>query len=101
MKVLLMMSVIWMIYGILGLLGIQYIPKKYRGTKVATAYKRFSGLSWFLLGFPWFLIWLVAHNHNPAPLTLLWILVVCAAPAITYSIVGERAIRKQLNKRRR
>lgn len=42
MDVTLFLNIIWIIYGIAGLLGYQNIPKKYKGYSWTVQYKQFS-----------------------------------------------------------
>lgn len=98
MKILLIMSVFWIGYGILGILGVQNIPKKYKLTKYAKEYKKFAGTGWLLLGIPWFIIWIVTHNIDISPLIIVFILVACAIPSAVYTYIGDKKFRKRLEK---
>ena len=91
MTTILILGLFWVLYGCLGLLGIQVIPDKHRGTEHEQAYKRFRGLSWLLLGVPWLLVWAVMRNVDGPPTgQMAMILLVCAMPSLVFSVVGER-----------
>lgn len=98
MKIILFMSVFWIVYGVLGLFGIQNIPKKIRNTEYEKEYKRFSGTGWLLIGVPWFVVWIVTHNMEISAHIVMLILVVCAIPAIIYTYIGEKKYRNLLKK---
>lgn len=98
MNALLFMSVFWICYGILGILGIQNIPKDYKLTEYAKEYKKFSGIGWLLLGIPYFIIWIVAHNIDISQYIKIPIFVACTVPSLVYSYIGEKKFRKRLEK---
>jgi len=56
---LMILSVFWIIYGVLGLCGIQNIPKQYKGTEQEKPYKRYCGITWLTLGLAWFIVEMV------------------------------------------
>jgi len=97
MTVLLCLSVFWIIYGMLGIFGIQNIPKKYKGSDFEKEYKRDRGISWLLLGIPMFVFWLVVHNMeiiNNVPFVIIMIAI--ALPSIIYDFMAERKYQKLL-----
>ena len=94
MKVLLYMSIFWILYGIAGLLGFQNIPAKYKGRSWTKDYIRSSGLSWLILGLPWLGFYLVRTflltEANITAGTLVIILLFLSIPALVVSIVTEK-----------
>lgn len=49
-------SVFWIVYGILGILGIQKIPEKYKYKSWTPDYIRMNGMAYLLLGGCWFIL---------------------------------------------
>lgn len=99
MTVVLCLSVFWIIYGILGIFGIQIIPEKYKGSDFEKEYKRYRGIGWLLLGIPMFVFWLVVRNmyiSNKMPFVI--IMIVIALPAVIYDFVVDRKYQKLLKK---
>jgi len=93
------MSLFWIIYGILGLFGIQKIPRRYINTEYEKPYKRFQGFVFLLMGVPCFIIWLLAKNTIIAPEKLPVIIVVCVMPSILYAFIGDMRFRKRLGRK--
>ena len=99
MTVVLCLSVFWIIYGMLGILGIQNIPEKYKDSDFEKEYKQYKGIGWLLLGIPMFVFWLVVHNmdiSNKVPFVI--VMIVIALPAVIYDFVGDRKYQKLLKK---
>lgn len=99
MKILLIMSLFWVCYGILGIFGIQNIPNRMKNTEYEKEYKKFAGTGWLLIGIPWFVVWLVTHNKNVTAIYLIIILAVCAIPSMVYTHIGEKKYRRLLEKK--
>ncbi len=83
MNVLFGISVFYICYGIAGVLGIQRIPKKYKGYSWTKKYKRSSGVAWLMLGIPWLIIIEIA-KYTGTKFFLAGI-VISALPALAYS----------------
>lgn len=99
MTVVLCLSVFWIIYGILGICGIQNIPEKYKGSDFEKEYKRYRGIGWLLLGIPMIVFWLVVHNvdiSNKAPYVI--VMIVIALPAVIFDFVVDRKYKKLLER---
>lgn len=95
MTVVLCLSVFWIIYGMLGIFGIQNIPEKFRGSGFEKEYKRYRGIGWLLLGIPIFIFWIVVHNmdiSNKVPFVI--VMIVIALPAVIYDFVVVRKYQK-------
>ncbi len=100
MNVLLFMSVFWILYGIAGLLGFQNIPAKYKGYSWTKDYTRSQGLTWLILGLPWFGFYLVrtfllAEADITTGLSIV-ILLLLSIPAVVVSIVYEKKYKAML-----
>lgn len=52
MEVTLWLSILWLIYGIAGLFGVQNIPTKYKGYSWTLQYKQSAGMGWLILAVP-------------------------------------------------
>ena len=91
-------SVVYSIYGCLGLLGYQVIPQKYKGTECEKEYKRFRGISWLLIGVPWFLVHLILLNREFSIIGMAVLMIGTSIPGIVFSVIGERKYRNLLNK---
>lgn len=100
MNVILVMSVFWIGYGIVGLIGFQNIPAKYKGHSWTKAYIRSQGLNWLILGLPWFGFYLVrtfllAELDITTGISVV-ILLLLSIPALIVSIVLEKKYKAML-----
>ena len=94
MNGLLFMSIFWILYGILGLFGIQNIPAKYKGHSWTKEYIRRQGVTWLVVGVPWLAFYLVCkflipEAHIRLDIELL-VLVALSLPAIIITFIWER-----------
>ena len=94
MDVLLVMSIFWIGYGILGLFGIQNIPAKYKGHSWTKDYIRKQGVTWLIVGLPWLAFYLVRTLLVPdadinAGIEVL-ILIALSLPAVITTIIWEK-----------
>ena len=95
---ILFLSIFWIVNGVLGLFGVQFIPEEYRGTDFEREYKRYRGIGWLLLGVPMFIFWIVVHNmdiFNKMPYAI--VIAVVALPALVYFFLIGRKYRKLFN----
>lgn len=90
MYVLIGLGAFYTMYGILGLLGIQYIPKKHRNQPWTRQYKRSCGVGWLLFGIPWCVLYFVARQTVMKTPLLLGLIVVCSLPSMVYSVICDR-----------
>lgn len=100
MKVLLFMSVFWILYGIAGLLGIQNIPKRFKGYSWTKEYIRLQGITWLMLGVPLLMLCLIVECFIPetnlnAELFVIGILVL-ASPSVVFTYKWEKKYEKML-----
>ena len=102
MQIVMYMSIFWILYGIAGLFGIQNIPSKYKGYSWTKEYIRSQGISWLLIGVPWFILYLVytfcliEMNIDRGVIVLLIILL--AVPSIIYTFKWDKKYRDLLAK---
>lgn len=97
MKSILFISVFWILYGIAGILGFQNIPAKYRGHSWTKNYIRSQGLSWLILGLPWFGFYLVRTFLLTEAVTTgmsVAIMLLLSIPALIVSIVFEKKYKR-------
>ena len=94
MDVLLIMSIFWIGYGILGLFGIQNISAKYKGHSWTKEYIRKQGITWLLVGVPCFAFYLIRTFAIPdADLNTgieVLILIALSLPALVTTFIWER-----------
>lgn len=94
MNGLLVMSIFWIGYGILGLFGIQNIPSKYKGHAWTKDYIRRQGITWLIVGVPWLAFYLVCtfliHEAEVSLGIELLVLTALSLPAIIITFIWER-----------
>ena len=93
MGVILVLSIFWIGYGIVGLIGFQNIPAKYKGHSWTKDYIRKQGVTWLVLGLPW-LGFYVARTFFLAEANIstgmaVVILLLLAVPALITTIIWE------------
>ena len=86
---ILIMSIFWIGYGILGIFGIQRIPSKHRGTEYEKDYKKTRGIGWILSGAPWLIVYFVVKSLEVSDGAIIAILIATAIPGIIYSVKME------------
>ena len=91
MQVMMFMSIFWILYGIAGLFGIQHIPAKYKGYSWTKKYIRHQGISWLMIGVPWFVLYLIytfcTAYQNISDIIIILIAIMLAIPSIIYTII--------------
>lgn len=93
-------SAFWIVYGILGILGIQKIPEKYKYKSWTPDYIRMNGISYLLLGGCWFILGFVLRALSLPLLQELGLGLLFALPAVGYALYADRktkAWRRQAN----
>lgn len=86
-------GIFYVLYGIAGILGFQFIPSKYRGHSWSRDYKRCRGISWLMLGLPWLVLAMVEayvypDARMPAGLFAA-VLVAISLPSVIYAFRME------------
>lgn len=92
----LMMGIIWTVYGILGLCGIQRIPLEYRGASFEREYKKKSGISWLLIGVPYLAACLALRHTALTRKEFALTFGLLALPCIVYTYITNQKFRKRL-----
>ena len=87
MNLVLLLSVIWTLYGIAGVLGIQKIPPEYQNRSWSKNYSREQGISFLMLGLPWLIFdrVLAMFSLELNPILRVSIIIVLAIPSIFYT----------------
>ena len=94
MRVLLFMSIFWIIYGISGLLGFQHIHSKYKGYSWTKEYIRCQGATWLMLGVPLLVFeriiaYFFADTHISFGVIIV-IYLILAMPSLVFTIIYEK-----------
>jgi len=92
MNLVLLLSVIWTVYGIAGILGFQKIPPEYQDRSWSKNYSREQGLSFLMLGLPWLIFdrALAIFSVEMNPILRVSIIIVLAIPSIFYTSAIEK-----------
>lgn len=96
---MLILSIVYIITGIFGLCGKQFIvPDKYDGFPWTKKYLQGNGLSWILLGVPWFILFLIPIKDRFDMITVMIILIFAALPSLAFSIYHTIKFKKILKR---
>ncbi len=98
MITILALGIVWTVYGIIGLLGFQIIPDKCKGKDWTKSYIRSQGLSWFILGITWIIVYAVTHDMGLETSAMCVILILAASPTLIYSVYNDRKYKKLMKK---
>ena len=98
MNVVKFMSIFWMIYGVVGVFGFQIIPYKFQGHSWTKEYTRKQGITWILLGIPYFLLSIMAPNGLASNKMTYIAIIVAGIPSFIYSILIDRKYKALLKK---
>lgn len=97
MESLLGFGLVWTIYGWFGFMfGWQIIPEECKGKPWTSEYARFRGLSWLLMGIPWLVLYGIFSVVEVSFPVRAFLMVVCAAPSLLYSVKKEKKFKKLL-----
>lgn len=91
----LLMSIFWIVYGTLGLFGIQVIPEKHRGTEYEMDYKRRSGLAWIMIGIPYLAAYFFLKNLALGLRCEVLVLIIIAVPGLIFSFLTDKKYNKK------
>ena len=83
-------SVFWIGYGILGILGIQNIPEKYKYQSWTQDYIRMNGIGFVVFGISWFILGIVLKVYPLPLLPGFGLAVVFSLPAVGYALYADR-----------
>ena len=94
MDFILFMSILWIIYGVAGLLGFQNIPAKYEGYSWTIRYKRSSGIGWLIFVVPILTINLLIRIFSWPQYINLIMSILIGVISVSYSIYQEKKFNK-------
>ena len=104
MNVIKGMSIFWILYGIAGLFGFLNIPSKFKGYSWTKEYIRSQGITWILLGVPYFVLSFVLPAYLPnmdsRNSTVAIVIIALGMPAFIYSMVIDRKYKALIKKER-
>lgn len=83
------LSVFFVIYGILGLFGIQRVPKKHKGKDYEPEYKRSLSVIYLMAGIPWLILCLLLSVYSISVGKTIIIYITISVPSLVYSILTE------------
>jgi hypothetical protein len=89
-------SIFWIIYGILGLFGIQNIPEECKNKSWTKQYKRSRGIGWLILGISWIVVYFILSAYEPGGLIIVAIIILVSIPSIVYSSYKEKKYKAEL-----
>lgn len=90
MGTILYLSIFWIAYGIVGLLGFQIIPPKFKGHRWTKDYIRCQGKGWLVLGIPWLVLSLVLPDTSIGVGITMLIMIAAASPSLIYSVLLDK-----------
>jgi multisubunit Na+/H+ antiporter MnhG subunit len=96
--VILFLGVIYILYGLLGLVGVQRIPQEFRHRSWTARYKRVRGVGWLILGVPWCVLYLLIRSAELPRFVVVLLLIACSLPGIVWSYRTERSYRARIEK---
>jgi hypothetical protein len=83
-------GIFWIIYGILGLFGIQNISKEYKNKSWTKQYKRSRGIDWMILGISWIVVYFIISTYEPGGFIMVAIIILFSIPSFVYSFYIEK-----------
>ena len=96
MSVILLSSLFYIVYGIMGLFGNIKIAEKYIGHHSTKDYMKELGAADILFGVPWLILYLAFKQYDPGFLITLSLIIILALPALFLNIHIERKYNKLL-----
>lgn len=83
-------SAFWIVYGVLGVLGFQRIPEKYKYKSWTPDYIRMCGIADLLLGGGWIILSFVLRAVSLPLLQEMGLVLLFALPAVGYALYADR-----------
>lgn len=83
------LGVFWLVYGILGILGIQNIPEKYKYQSWTQDYIRMNGIGMAIFGASWFILGFVLKALSLSVLQELGLVLLFSLPALGYALYAD------------
>ena len=90
MGTILVIGIIWTLYGLAGLFGIQKIPSKFKDKSWTKHYIRYQGISWLLLGIPWIVLDVITEDKGFGMPVMLFLILACSLPGFVYTVILAR-----------
>lgn len=90
MDTILVIGIIWTLYGLAGLFGIQKIPSKFKDKSWTRHYIRYQGISWLLLGIPWIILGVSTEGKGVGMPAILFLILACSLPGFIYTVILDR-----------
>ena len=90
MGTILVIGIIWTLYGLAGLFGIQKIPSKFKDKSWTKHYIRSQGISWLLLGIPWIVLDVITEDKGFGMPVMLFLILACSLPGFVYTVILDR-----------
>ena len=90
MGTILVIGIIWALYGLAGLFGIQKIPSKFKDKSWTKHYIRYQGISWLLLGIPWIVLDVITEDKGFGMPVMLFLILACSLPGFVYTVILDR-----------
>ena len=88
-------GIFWIVYGILGILGIQNIPERYRYKSWTPDYMRANGIGMVIFGVSWVVLGIVLKLRPMPFLPGFGLAVVFSLPALVYALYADRNTREE------
>lgn len=88
-------GIFWIVYGILGILGIQNIPERYRYKSWTPDYMRANGIGMVIFGVSWVILGIVLKLRPMPFLPGFGLAVVFSLPALVYALYADRNTREE------
>lgn len=93
---LLSLGIFYMIYGVAGILGFQYIPQKYRNRSWTGEFIRSRGIFFLITGALWIFVYIIDSFHRMNWITLAAVLILFSAPPMIYAVRTEKKYKLRL-----
>ena len=90
MGTILVIGIIWTLYGLAGLFGIQKIPSKFKDKSWTKHYIRYQGISWLLLGIPSIVLDVITEDKGFGMPVMLFLILACSLPGFVYTVILDR-----------
>ena len=90
MGTILVIGIIWTLYGLAGLFGIQKIPSKFKDKSWTKHYIRYQGISGLLLGIPWIVLDVITEDKGFGMPVMLFLILACSLPGFVYTVILDR-----------
>jgi Ca2+/Na+ antiporter len=96
METILGLGIVWTVYGILGLFGIQHIPEEYKNKSWTQRYIRSCGIGWLILGIADIVLYLVISAYEIKWPIIAVLIILFAIPYIIYSSYTDKKYKVEL-----